>query len=173
MDDLVEKAIMLATEAHVGQKSFRGRPYILHPLRVMEKMDTDVAMAVAVLHDTVEDTKITLEELRTMGFPLEVVEAVDAMSHREGESYWDYIERVKSSSVATRVKIADLEDNMRVERIVHFTKKDEKRLRKYRDAYNELLQHGWNTGAVVPPYGDKPEEPAVPPEEWNACKDSD
>ena len=85
----------------------------------------------AVMHDVVEDSDWTLERLRTEGFSEEVLEAIECLTHKDGESYDDFIERVRTNSVASRVKIADLEDNMNIRRISKLTSGDLQRLEKY------------------------------------------
>lgn len=106
-------AILIATRAHRTMVDRAGKPYILHPLRVMLRMDTETERIVAVLHDVVEDTWVTLDYLRhERGFSDEVIEALDALTRREGEPYFDYILRVKANPLATKVKLADLADNL-------------------------------------------------------------
>ncbi len=134
----LEQAIALAASAHEGQKDKAGRTYILHPLRVMMKMETDTEMTVAVLHDVVEDCGITLEDLRGRGFPEEVLQALDAVSRRKGESYGKFIERSLLNPLARKVKVADLEDNMDLKRIGNFRWKDGARLQKYHEAWMKL-----------------------------------
>jgi (p)ppGpp synthase/HD superfamily hydrolase len=131
---LLEKALRLAVEAHWGQKDRARQPYILHPLRVMCRMETEEERIVAVLHDVVEDTRVTLDNLREQGFPESIVQAVDCLTKRQGEPYEAQIERAKANPVARRVKIADLEDNIERSR-----KRDEtERLEKYRGAWANL-----------------------------------
>src|SRR5215216_3018494 len=91
----LEDAIELALKAHRGQVDRGGQPYILHPLRIMTKLDTNTERIIGVLHDVVEDTDITLDDLRQMGYPDAVVDAVDALSRREGETYAAFIQRLK------------------------------------------------------------------------------
>ena len=109
----LSRALALAGLAHAEQVDKSGKAYILHPVRVMLRCQPhgDIAQIVGVLHDVVEDTWVTLEHLRALGFSEEVVAAVDAISHREGEKYFDYIERCSSNHTAALVKLADLEDN--------------------------------------------------------------
>lgn len=95
-------------------------------------------MMAAVLHDVVEDTDWTLEGLRERGFPEEVLSAVECLTRRAGESYEAFIERVRTNPVAQRVKIADLEDNMNVQRIGQMTAKDLERLEKYHRSWKLL-----------------------------------
>jgi (p)ppGpp synthase/HD superfamily hydrolase len=137
MPDL-ERAIALAVEAHRGQSDKYGKPYILHPLTLMMKMEGETAMMAAVLHDVVEDTTLTLDDLIKEGFPADVVEAVDSLSKRESESYEGYIDRLSANTLAVKVKRADLEDNMRVTRMKDVTDKDLARLAKYLRAWQKL-----------------------------------
>jgi hypothetical protein len=131
-------AIALAAEAHKHQKDRAGKPYILHPLRIMFRMQSEEEMTVAVLHDVVEDTPWTLEDLRREGFPEDIVQAVDCLTKREGEPYQLLIDRAKQHPLATRVKIGDLEDNMDAKRMKTLTHDDLDRLRKYHAAWMEL-----------------------------------
>ncbi len=148
---LLERAIQIATNAHHEQTSFRGRPYILHPLRVMETVAGygECAMMVAVLHDTVEDTDITLEELVEMEFPDQVVEAVKALTYvgekGNDDDYLEYIRQISWNEWATVVKLADLKDNLRVERLPKgkVTKGAARRMEKYLSAFAILqAKHG-------------------------------
>ena len=135
------RAISIAAEAHAGQKDRAGAPYILHPIRLMIQMDSENAMMAAVLHDVVENSVWTLDDLRKEGFSNEVLNAVDSLTHRdkEGEDYWDYIQRAKSDPIAIKVKLADLEDNLNPDRLNEVTEKDEKRFDRYRKAQEILL----------------------------------
>ena len=135
------RAISIAAEAHAGQKDRAGAPYILHPIRLMIQMDSENAMMAAVLHDVVENSVWTLDDLRKEGFSNEVLNAVDSLTHRdkEGEDYWDYIQRAKSDPIAIKVKLADLEDNLNPDRLNEVTEKDEKRFDRYRKAQEMLL----------------------------------
>ena len=135
----IEDAIALAVQAHRGQLDKEGAPYILHPLRVMARMETDLGRMIGVLHDVVEDTDCTLDDLRAAGYPPVVIEAVDALSRRPGELYDDYIERVKPNHLARRIKLADLEDNMDLRRLPAVEEQDLKRLQRYRQAWGELI----------------------------------
>ncbi len=137
MSDL-EAAIALAVEAHRGQRDRAGAPYILHPLRMMFRVETDAERMAAVLHDVVEDTDWTLDGLRAEGFPEEVVAAVDHLTRREDESYEEFVVRAAAHPVARRVKIADLEDNMDVRRTGTVTGKDLERLTRYHRAWRSL-----------------------------------
>ena len=137
MADL-ETAIGIAVEAHRGQTDRGGAPYILHPLRMMFRVQTDAERMAAVLHDVVEDTDWTLEALRERGFPDEVVTAVDHLTRRQEESYDEFVTRAAANPVARRVKLADLEDNMDVRRTGTLTEDDVERLGRYLRAWRRL-----------------------------------
>ena len=134
----LKDAVSLATKAHQGQKDKAGATYINHPLRVMSRMNTDEEKMAAVLHDVVEDTSVTLQNLRVAGYPKSVVDAVDALSRRKGETYEQFIERLKPNALARKVKIADLEDNMDLGRIPNPQPKDLERVEKYQKVWQEL-----------------------------------
>ena len=110
----LELAIALAVRAHHGQRypSPQAEPYILHPLRVMLRVSGVRARAVAVLHDVLEDTAVTAEELREANLSSEVVDAVTALTRRSGQTYEQYIEQVAGNAIARPVKLADLADNL-------------------------------------------------------------
>ncbi len=133
-----EDAVSIAAQAHRGQRDKAGAPYLLHPLRMMLRMESEAAMTAAVLHDVVEDTEWTLNRLREAGFSEEVLEAVDCLTRREGESYDEFVGRVRTNPIARQVKIADLEDNMNVRRMSRLAAKDLERLEKYHRAWRAL-----------------------------------
>lgn len=135
---LLEKAILIAVEAHRGQTDRARQPYILHPLRLMTRMRTEEARIVAALHDVVEDSPWTLEELRQAGFPDEIVDAVDALTKREGEAYDEQVNRAATNALAREVKLADLEDNLDLRRQGEVREQDVARLNKYRRAWERL-----------------------------------
>lgn len=135
------KAITLAAAHHEGQTDKGGNPYIFHPLRLMLRASNEEEQIVAVLHDTIEDTKLTLDDLRNEGFSETIVEAVDSLSRRKKESYEDFILRIKQNRLASRVKILDLQDNTDLTRVKKNTEKDRKRLEKYNKALDVLLGH--------------------------------
>jgi GTP diphosphokinase / guanosine-3',5'-bis(diphosphate) 3'-diphosphatase len=128
---LLTRAIDLAKRAHTGQVDKAGKPYLDHPLRVMAKMSSDEEKMVAVLHDAVEDSDLSLDELRREGFPAQVIEAIDAITKREGEDYETYLARVTTDRIALTVKIADMTDNMDISRIAVPNDNDRARLDKY------------------------------------------
>jgi hypothetical protein len=137
---MLEKAIQIATSAHEGQCDRSGQPYILHPIRVMTHCSTIFEKICAVLHDVVEDTPITLSDLRTEGFSEDVITVVDLLSHRAGESYAAFIERICTDVRACRVKRADLRDNMDMSRLQNPTPEDFERMVKYEAALERIRE---------------------------------
>ena len=111
-DPGIEDAIVLAAKAHKGQRDRAGQPYILHPMRVMLRLADEPARIVAILHDVVEDTATTMEDLRAACYTAEVLAALDCVTRRGEESYEEFIERIAPNALARRVKLADLADNM-------------------------------------------------------------
>ena len=105
-------AARIAYKAHEGQVDVCGMPYIMHPLHVAEQMQTEEEAAAALLHDVIEDTDLTLDDLRTQGISEEVVEAVDLLTNRGNMSYKDYLLRIKTNPIALAVKLADVTHNM-------------------------------------------------------------
>lgn len=134
----IEDAIALAAQAHRGQKDKAGCPYIFHPFRLMLSMTSEAEQMAAVLHDVVEDTDVTLDDLQSQGYPAEVVESVALLTHADGVPYMEYVEAIKPHELARAVKIADLKDNMNLSRIAQPTAKDLARIEKYQKAL-ELL----------------------------------
>lgn len=140
----LEKAISLAVAAHSGQLDKGGQPYILHPLRVMLRMSSEHERMAAVLHDAVEDTDVTLEQLTAEGFPAEVVAAVDALTKRPGETRMQAAQRAALDDVARQVKLADNAENMDLSRISEPTERDFARIEEYKRVREMLLAHGTN-----------------------------
>ena len=136
------KAIAIAAQAHQDQYDKAGAPYILHPLRMMLRMSSEAEMMAAILHDVVEDTDWTFDHLRQAGFTEEVVQAVEHLTHRDHETYGEFITRVRTNAIARKVKLADLEDNMDMRRLSTVTGKDAERLQKYHRAWLALRQAG-------------------------------
>jgi len=131
----LEDAIAIAVEAHRGQTDKAGAPYILHPLRVMLAVATEEERMAAVLHDVLEDGGWTLERLRQRGVPEPVLEALDRLTRREGESYEAFVARATGNPISRRVKLADLEDNMDLRRLGALTPRDTERLARYHRAW--------------------------------------
>jgi (p)ppGpp synthase/HD superfamily hydrolase len=134
----LERAIAIAATAHAGQIDKAGRPYILHPLRVMLALDATDDQIVGVLHDVVEDTDVTLESLRAEGFSEVVLAALASVTKREDEDYSAFVLRAAANPIGRRVKLADLRDNSDLSRIAHPTQKDHARLARYRAAIEAI-----------------------------------
>lgn len=142
MSDMLSEAIGVAVIAHAGQYDLAGEPYILHPLRVMGAFKSETERIVAVLHDVVEDTFVTLESLRDAGFSNEIVEAIDALTKRAGETRMDAAKRAKENKIARAVKLEDVWDNMDLDRLPKLTNRDMIRYHEYRRVY-EYLKAPW------------------------------
>jgi (p)ppGpp synthase/HD superfamily hydrolase len=136
----LEDAIALAAEAHRGQRDKSGQPYILHPIRVMLRCQTEAQRMAAVLHDVVEDTGQTLDDLREMGYPDEILAALDCLTKRDGEPYEAFVERAASDPIARVVKVADIEDNMDLRRLPGMSEKDVERIGRYARAWWRLQE---------------------------------
>lgn len=144
----LERALAIATAAHAGQTQRNGEPFILHPLRVMLALsqgpaapagnELDALRIVAVLHDVVEDTEWTFDQLRAEGLSDVRVAALDSVTKREGEAYPDFVRRSAADPIGRRVKLADLEDNLDARRLPTWKDKDGKRARKYLAAWRFL-----------------------------------
>ena len=137
-EDLLEKAIRIAVEAHHGQKDRYGAPYILHPMRVVQRLRTPSEKTVGILHDVVEDTDWTFEKLSGEGFSEQIIKALKAVTKKDGEDYESFVKRSAANPLAKRVKLADLEDNMDLRRMPAVTEKDLPRLQKYVKAWKFL-----------------------------------
>lgn len=133
MNNKVYEALCLAVRAHDGQYDKGGNPYILHPMAVARQVSGEDEKILALLHDTVEDTDVTNEEIRNL-FGNEIADALDCLTHRDGESYNEYLLRVVTNKLAIAVKLADLHNNMDLSRIKDPTVKDKERLEKYKKA---------------------------------------
>ena len=136
----LEKAIQIAVEAHMGQIDKAGKPYILHPLRVMQNVSSTKAKIVAILHDVIEDTTVTLDDLKNYGFDEDILYSLKLLTHKAGVPYMEYIENLKNDAIAKEVKLADLTDNMDITRLEELTDKDIKRIVKYKEAKLLLLR---------------------------------
>lgn len=114
--ELTVRAMRIAYEAHNGQYDVNGVPYIFHPYHVAEQMTDEITVCTALLHDVVEDTDVTFEELE-QEFPEEVINALRLLTHKKGTDYYEYIERIGNNPVARSVKLADIEHNSDTSRI--------------------------------------------------------
>jgi (p)ppGpp synthase/HD superfamily hydrolase len=132
---LIEKSLLIALRAYAGKTDKAGREYILHPLRVMAKMETEMEMSAALLHDVIEDSEITAQNLLDEGIPAEVVEAVRCLTKNEGEEYMAFVARAKRNKLAAKVNI---EDNIDVLRLASLNEYDLARIQKYHAAWHLL-----------------------------------
>ena len=130
---LTIRAMNIAYSAHHGQVDKAGVPYVFHPLHLAEQMEDEISCCVAILHDTVEDTHITLEDLAAE-FPPEVVEAVGLLTHEPNQDYFEYVRAIRGNPIAMKVKFADLDHNSDQSRFAGVTVTEE-RLGYFRDKY--------------------------------------
>ena len=136
--DKTKKALKLCFEAHKEQRDKSGLPYVFHPFHLAEQMQTEETTVVALLHDVIEDSDITADDLVKEGFEYAIVNRVVRMTRKEGESYMDYIKRIGEDNICRIVKMCDLKDNMDITRLEKVTDKDFDRLKKYHKAYKYL-----------------------------------
>ena len=134
------RAIEIAATAHAGQEDKSGRPYILHPLYVMNKVKHlgDNFMIAAILHDVVEDTDWTIGMIKGEGFHEDCIFALMLLTHNDGSDYDTYIRHLSSNTIARAVKLADLEHNLKPTRLKGLRKKDHERIEKYHRAFTYL-----------------------------------
>jgi hypothetical protein len=141
----LQKAIEIAVAAHAAQLNKAGQPYVLHPLRVMLSLNTEEERIVGVLHDVVEDTATTMEDLRQAGFSIRVLTALALVTHQKGVPYAEYIARCADNPIAKAVKLADLRDNAGLDRILcraELLTRDLRRIHRY------VLSYKFLTGAL-------------------------
>ena len=137
----LERAIQIAVEAHAGVKDRGGKAYILHPLSVMMRVETDAEKIVAVLHDVIEDTGWTFDNLREEGFSEEIIEALGSVTKTSDEEDYDqFVLRAQKNEIGRKVKIADIKENLDVTRLGHLTEKDAARINKYKNALRLLTE---------------------------------
>ena len=136
---MTKKAMNICFEAHKDQKDKSGQPYVFHPFHLAEQMTDEETTIVALLHDVVEDTSVTLEDLAAEGFSQSVLDAIALMTHAPGVNYMDYVAEIKKNPIAKAVKIADLTHNSTLSRLNEITPKDLERVETYREAKEFLL----------------------------------
>lgn len=137
----LERAIAIATKAHSGQTDKNGAPYIMHLIRVMERGQNETEKICGMLHDVVEDTNWTFEDLEKEGFSSEIIEVLRLVTKEsEDEDYTHFIERIMNNKIAIAVKLNDLRDNMDITRFNELSSKDLNRLNKYLKAYRTLSE---------------------------------
>lgn len=137
--ELTCRAMNIAYDAHHGQKDVNGVPYIFHPYHIAEQMPDETTTCVALLHDVVEDTDITMEEL-AKEFTPEVIEALKLLTHEHGDDYIEYVKRVCTNPVAKTVKIGDMTHNMDESRIYDKSKVSDKQIKHWREKYSKAMK---------------------------------
>lgn len=135
---LTRKAMIIAYNAHKNQVDKSGVPYIYHPIHVAEQMDTEEECVVALLHDVVEDTDVTFEQLESE-FPSEIIDILKLLTKTKNIDYYEYINKIKENAVARKAKIADIKHNLDRSRLDVITDKDIKREEKYKKALSILM----------------------------------
>ena len=135
---LTKKALKICFEAHKDQKDKSGLPYVFHPFHLAEQMETEEEICTALLHDVLEDSSVTLEDLRKAGMPETVLEALQLLTHDDAVPYMTYVENLKAHPIARKVKLADLSHNSDGARLDVITEKDRKRMEKYKKARKVL-----------------------------------
>ena len=131
---MIDIALVIAKKAHAGQVDKAGVDYIQHPLYVASQVETEQEKAVALLHDVIEDSNITAVDLLASGLPNEVVTAVQILTKKKGQSYQEYLEKVKTNDLARVVKLADLKHNSDLSRLKSVSDTDRERVEKYKKA---------------------------------------
>jgi len=139
----LEHAISIAASAHAGYLAPNDEPYILHPLRVMLALEGDEERIVAVLHDVVEKTGWSLDNLRSEDFPEHILAAIDSVTRRHGEEYTDFVQRTRENDLGRRVKIADLKDNIKTVQSYRESADAREKLAKYQQALRVLSRPVW------------------------------
>ena len=137
----LERAIQIAVEAHAGVKDRGGKAYILHPLSVMMRVESDAEKIVAVLHDVIEDTDWTFDDLNEEGFSQEIIDALESVTKTsDEEDYNQFVLRAQKNEIGRKVKIADIKENLDVTRLGHLTEKDTSRINKYKNVIRLLTE---------------------------------
>ena len=138
--EMTKKAMQICFDAHKDQKDKSGLPYVFHPFHLAEQMPDELTTTVALLHDVVEDSDFSFEDLQNAGFPKEVLDAVALLTHDHDVPYMEYVAALKSNPIAREVKLADLRHNSDPNRLNEITDKDRARIEKYRKAIAMLLE---------------------------------
>ena len=134
----LETCEFIAKIAHKERVDKSGAPYINHPLTVAKSVQNEDEKCVALLHDVLEDSDFTAQDLRDAKIPEQIIEAVETLTHEDGVSYEDYISNIRQNELARKVKISDLTHNIDLARLNEVTEKDLQRKEKYERAYAEL-----------------------------------
>ena len=135
---ITKKALKLCFEAHKEQVDKSGMPYVFHPFHLAEQMQTEEATVVALLHDVVEDTDYTIDDLTSMGFGKTITDAIALLTHADGVAYMDYVRKIKNNPIAKAVKLADLKHNSDLTRLDVVDEKALNRKEKYSKAIKLL-----------------------------------
>lgn len=138
--EMTKKALKLCFAAHKDQTDKSGMPYVFHPFHLAEQMPDEDTTIVALLHDVIEDTPYTLDDLRAMGFNEQVLDALALMTHDKRIPYMDYVAKIKGNKIARTVKLADLKHNSDLSRLDTVDEKALKRIEKYRQAITLLSE---------------------------------
>ena len=152
---MIDIALAIAKKAHAGQVDKAGVDYIQHPLYVASQVKTEQEKAVALLHDVIEDSDVTADDLLASGLSNEVVTAVQILTKKKGQSYQEYLEKVKSNNLARIVKLADLKHNSDLSRLKSVTNTDYERVKKYKNAIRYLSTQNSLGAFFVVQKGDK------------------
>ena len=139
--EMTKKALKLCFTAHKDQTDKSGMPYVFHPFHLAEQMPDEDTTIVAFLHDVIDDTPYTLDDLRAMGFNEQVLDALALMTHDKRVPYLDYVAKIKGNKIARTVKLADLKHNSDLSRLNNVDEKAMKRIEKYRQAIALLSEH--------------------------------
>jgi (p)ppGpp synthase/HD superfamily hydrolase len=140
--ELTKKALALCFLAHKEQTDKTGLPYVFHPFHLAEQMDDEISTVCALLHDVVEDTDYTLDDISAMGYPKEVTDALALLTHEDGVPYMDYVEKIAGNATAKKVKLADLRHNSDLSRLSpeQIDEHALKRTKKYEQAIKLLAE---------------------------------
>ena len=131
---MINKALRISFDAHKNQVDKSDIPYVYHPFHLAEQMDDEKSVIVALLHDVVEDSDYTIEDLKDVGFDKDILDAISLLTHKRYVPYMEYIKKIKPNPLAKKVKIADLKHNSDISRNEIIDIKSQKRFKKYREA---------------------------------------
>lgn len=137
--ELTKRAMKLAYEAHHGQVDKGGVPYIFHPYHLAEQMTDEISVCAALLHDVVEDTNVTFEDLEKE-FPEEIIEVLKLLTHDDDEDYYDYVRRLKDNPIAKQIKLADIAHNSDQTRLVGSTTDNPKSKEYFKNKYAKAIE---------------------------------
>ena len=138
MSQYLHKAITIACEAHQGQSSINGEPYILHPLRLLIKAKSNEEKIIAALHDVIEKSNISLADLKNKGFDQNIISSIDSLSRRRSESYIEYIERLMQNKISVKIKLLDLADNIKIHSENNYNGIYDAKIIQYKNALKQI-----------------------------------